>query len=164
MSKDRLGQEERDEPEYPRPRMSSQVISFLGRPLWIEWGYCPLNDSPLTMVDLATRSDCQQGVVMRVVFLLQMDLDQPQWRAQDKDTEGPSKDWHQGQTWWNQRDQTRHVCSTWWCLSHGLSSGGSGEFKPWWFYLARNWVDQLNFIIPFWEIWFDLILVTLLSC
>ena len=30
-----------------------------------------------------------------------------------------------------------------------LSSGGSGGFKPWWFYWARIEWTQLNFIIPF---------------
>ena len=43
MSKDRLGQEGRDEPEYPKLRSSSRTTPFLGRPLWIGLGYCSPN-------------------------------------------------------------------------------------------------------------------------
>ena len=43
MSKDRLGQEVRDEPEYPKPQISSQVAQLCSLP--IKWGSrgCPPN-------------------------------------------------------------------------------------------------------------------------
>ena len=88
MSKDRLGQEGRDEPEYPNFQISSQGDPILGptplnrvrlpypnRTHWPRWIW------PLDLV-------ARQEVVMGEVACLQMDLDQPQWRAQDRDTEG----------------------------------------------------------------------------
>ena len=54
MSKDRLGQEGRNEPEYPKPRISSQVAPSLL--FTIEWGNrgCPPNN-PKPQVELDTQ-------------------------------------------------------------------------------------------------------------
>ena len=71
-----------------------------------------------------------------------MDLDQPQWRAQDKDTEGgPARTDIK-----DRLDETRGITPDTHAppgdaSPYGLSSGGSGGFKPWWFYWVRNWVD-----------------------
>ena len=71
MPKDRLGQEGRDEPGFPKPRMKLSGDSILEptalnrvRPLFP-------NDNPLTTVVVDTRSSCWQGVVMWRSCLLQ---------------------------------------------------------------------------------------------
>ena len=58
---------------------------------------------------------------------------------------GPSQGRHQGQSWWNQRVQTSHACSTWWCRSLPASSGGSRGFKPVMALLGRDWVNPAYF-------------------
>ena len=141
MAGDRPSQEGKDEPEYPKPRSSSQVTPSLGRPLWIGLGYCPRmwtldHGGSSHQVWLPARGGDGRS------HPLQMDLDQPQWRAQDKDTEGDPvrtdiKD---------RLDETRGIKPDTHsppgdAFPYWLSSGVSVEFKPWWFYCARDWVD-----------------------
>ena len=127
----------------PNPGWSSQVVSsFEPNPLKMVRPLPP-NDNPSTTVELATRSDCRQGVVMRRSCLLQMILKLTS--AGEHRTETLRGDSGRADTKdrldETRGDTTRHALSTWRCLDDGLSSGGSGGFKPWWLYWARSWVD-----------------------
>ena len=71
-------------------------------------------------------------------------------RHQGQTSRTDIKDRHQGQTSRtdikDRLDETRGITPDTHAppgdaSPYGLSSGGSGGFKPWWFYWARSWVD-----------------------
>ena len=156
MSKDRLGQEERDEPVFPKPRMKLSDGLILGpNPLnrvrllprmiihWPRWNW------PLGLT-------AGKGWWWGEVAFSRWYLNLPLWRAQDKDTERPRQDRHLEQTWLNQRETSSHAYSILWHIWRQASSDGSGDSS-----LDDStgreieWI-QLNFIIPFKK--FDLII------
>ena len=127
MSKDRLGQKERDEPVFPKPRMKLSDGLILGPNPLNRVRLLPPNDNPLTTVELASRSGCRQGVVMWRSCLLQMVLKLSSAENTGQRRWGrPRQSRHQRQTWWNQREQSRHACSTWWCLDDDFAQVALG--------------------------------------
>ena len=142
MSKDRLGQEGRDEPVSPKPRSSSRATLILGlnplnrvRPLppnanpWPRWNWPP---------GLAAGKGWWWGGVVSSWMELRLtsaeSAGQRRWgdpvRADIKDnldeTRGYRPDTH---------------ASPGDAAPYRLSSGGSGGFKPVMALLGRDWVD-----------------------
>ena len=102
----------------------------------------PPNDNPLTKVELDTRSGCRQRVVMWRSCLLQMVLKltsagkhmtKTLREAQTEQISNTDLMKPEGDI----QTRTLHLVMPW----RRLSSGGSGGFKPWWLYWARNWMD-----------------------
>ena len=101
----------------PNPGVALGRPSSLGWPLWIGLSHCPR---------MLTRD---HGGTGHQVWLPARGGDEEvssppnglkltsAGERRTKALRGPRQSRHQGQSWWNQRVQTRHACSTWWCLS-----------------------------------------------
>ena len=141
MAGDSPSQEGRDEPEYPKPRISSQVIPSLDRPLWIGLGYCP------RMTTHWPRWFWPPGLAAGKGWWWEVSPSPDGLRSTSVESAG-QRHWRDpARTDIKDRlDETRGItpdnhAPPGDASPYGLSSGGSGGFKPWWFYWARNWVD-----------------------
>ena len=141
MTGDRSNQEGRDEPGYPKPRSSSQVTPSLGRPLWIGLGYFP------RMMTHWPRWNWPPGLADDKGWWWEK-LPSPNGLRSTSVESAGQKHWEDpARTDIKDRlDETKGIkpdthAPPGDASDDGLSSGGSGGFKPWWFYWARNWED-----------------------
>ena len=127
---------------FPKPRMKLSGDPILGPNPLNRVRLLSPNDNPLTTVELDNRSSCRQGVVMWRSCLLQMVLKLTSAGENLTEMLGEQAELTSRTDLMkpegSNQTRTLHLAMPW----RRLSSGGSGRFKPWWLYWARNWVDQ----------------------
>ena len=128
MTEDRLSQKGRDEPEYLKPRSSSQVAPSVALYPLNGVRVCPRIE-PLTMVVLDTRSSCRQGTEMGELTSLVVHKLTSVESAGQRHWGGPRntdiKD-HVDETRGNIQTRFLHLVMP----LRRASFGGSGGFKP----------------------------------